>query len=484
MQQTFQLSGNELRHISKGTNSLSTSPTSCHSCQRLRIPCDRQRPKCQSCMRVILWPQESLLTKTFDLGIKAERGCGFNLDIRWTHTKRGRPKSKPQAWQLQLEAKPAVQYSPSDTAAFRSPKVAEAFCYFRCNFAEPNEHSPASSLSSLRLLVPLVSEFEPLQHAIALLSATHRQCGTTERMSLRGEALKGLCDNLVSSKPQLILATILVLLSSESVESGYGAWRTHLLGVKKVLDGMYKVEKGSICLRDQLERAFIFQFYWWDTMGALLSIQEPVLPSALLKMAINTNKAQDISQHHNSLYDQFGCSEEIFEAMNQLAHGDKTFDDINAASTTNSLGLDQQTEPTERMHLERIWMSGLATYAFLRSPPYPAPPAQYRHNARVVFKHASRLDPKSTLRKKILFPLIMACSDSSDPEIRSFLEHYCLTCFEETKFGYFKLGLDISRKVAALRENEVRDRRAISGLAYSCWRNVTATAAASHAMLA
>ena len=336
----------------------------------------------------------------------------------------------------------------------------------------------------MRLLVPLVPEFEPLQHAIALLSATHRQCGTNERMALRGEALKSLCDNLVSPKPQLILATILVLLFSESVESGYGAWRTHLLGVKKVLDGMYKVKKGSKCLEDQRQRAFIFQFYWWDTMGALLSIQEPILPSALLEIAISTNNAQETSQPHTSVYEQFGCSEEIFWAMNQLAHGNKSFDDINEASMNDTLGLDRQTEHTERMFLDRIWMSGLVTYAFLRSPPYPAPPAQYRLNAREVFKHVSYLDPKSTSRKKILFPLIIACSDSSDPEIRSFLESYCLTCFEETRFGYFKLGLDISRKVATLRENEVLERREISGLAYSCWRNVTATSAASHVMLA
>ena len=360
----------------------------------------------------------------------------------------------------------------------------EAFSYFRCHFAGLNDISTASSLSSLRLLVPLVSEFEPLQHAIALLSATHRQCGTAECMSLRGEALRGLCNNLVSSKPQLILATIIVLLSSESVGSGYGAWRTHLLGVKKLLDGMYKVKDGSRYLQDSLERAFIFQFYWWDTMGALLSVQEPVLSNELLKLAFSANKAQGIPQYHNSVYDRFGCGEEIFWTMNQLAHGYKTFDDINEASTINNLQLDEQTEPTERMRLERIWMSGLATYAFLRSPPYPAPPAQYRLNAREVFKHASLLDPNSASRRKILFPLIIACSDSSDPEIRRFLEDYCLKCFEETRFGYFKLGLEISRRVATLRENEVRERRAVSGLAYSCWRNVTATSGASHAMLA
>lgn len=219
-------------------------------------------------------------------------------------------------------------------------------------------------------------------------------------------------------------------------------------------------------------------------MGALLSIQEPVLPSDLLRYAITANTAQ-VSQSHSSVYDEYGCSEETFWTMNQFAHGDKALDDINEMSITNhSLGVDQQTIPTERMHLERIWTSALATYAFLRSPPYPAPPAQYHRNAREVFKHASYLDPKSTSRKKILFPLIIAGSDSSDPDIRNFLENYCLTCFEETKCGYFKLGLDISRRVATSKETEVRERRAISGSAYSCWRNVTATSAASHVMLA
>lgn len=372
----------------------------------------------------------------------------------------------------------------SDNAAFRSGKIAESFNYFRYHFTEPNRISTAPSLSSLRLLIPLVSQFEPLQHAVTLLSATHRQCGTTERMSLRSEALKSLYNNLSDSQPQLVLATVLVLLSSESVESGYGAWRTHLFGVKTILDGMYKAEKDSKGLQDQLQRAFIFQFYWWDTMGALLSVQEPVLPSILLKNAISASTAQGISQSHSSVYDDFGCSEEIFWVMNQLAHGEKTLDDINEMSTTNRLGPDQQTVPTEQMHLERIWTSGLLTYAFLRSPPYSAPPAQYRLNAREVFKHASYLDPKSNSRKKLLFPLIIACSDSSDPEIRGFLEEYCLRCFEETKFGYFKLGLDIVRRVATLRENEGRERKAISGLAYSCWRNVTATSAASHVMLA
>lgn len=111
---------------------------------------------------------------------------------------------------MQLEAKSAVQCSLSDTATFRSPKIAEAFNYFRYHFTELNETSTTSSLSSLRLLVPLVSEYDPLQHAIALLSETHRQCGTNERMTLRGEALKSLYNNLTNSKPELILATVLV----------------------------------------------------------------------------------------------------------------------------------------------------------------------------------------------------------------------------------------------------------------------------------
>ena len=82
-----------------------------------------------------------------------------------------------------------------------------------------------SSPSTLRLLVLLVSEFNLLQHAIVLLFVTHRQCGTIERMTRRVEALKSLYNNVTNSKPEFVLATVLVLvlLSSESVESGHGA---------------------------------------------------------------------------------------------------------------------------------------------------------------------------------------------------------------------------------------------------------------------
>ena len=47
-------------------------------------------------------------------------------------------------------------------------------------------------------------------------------------------------------------------------------------------------------------------------MEALLSIQRPILPIDLLRHAISAITAQDISQSHNLVYDEPGCSEEIF----------------------------------------------------------------------------------------------------------------------------------------------------------------------------
>ena len=83
----------------------------------------------------------------------------------------------------------------------------------------------------------------------------------------------------------------------------------------------------------------------------------------------------------------------------------------------------------------------------------------------------------------MLFLMIVAGSCTDDTEVRRFMTDYCISCYEESKFGFFQCGLQILQKVWSLRDEERRDREATFGTAYSCWRNVTGTDDCSHLVL-
>ncbi len=97
-------------------------------------------------------------------------------------------------------------------------------------------------------------------------------------------------------------------------------------------------------------------------------------------------------------------------------------------------------DATERVHMEEIWKHATITYQMTRLPPYRWPRRQYEVYAQKVFEYAS---PSSAKRRRILFPLLFAGSCTPYSQRGDFMRRYCVGCFDDTKFGVFRMGLEI-----------------------------------------
>ena len=298
-------------------------------------------------------------------------------------------------------------------------------------------------------------------------------------MRLKSKALKTFANALPHLNDTSKLAVILVLLFADFVYNGQSPWFTHLSAVAKIMENMHGAEyKGSL-LQEDSHRAIIFQFYWFDTMNALLIAQPPTLPAHFLEDALRISGEQAKSELDSITFDAYGFSERVFLLLNRIARGyDPSINEIQGLEVPriDSLVGDGWTrkDAEERVHTEQVWKHAIVAYLLTRRPPYRWPRQVFELHAQQVFEHASCLAPSSTKRRCILLPLLFAGSCTSYSERIDFMRRYCVECFRDTKFGVFQMALGIMQQVWTLRSREKEERRAVGGQAYSCWRNVTA----------
>ena len=339
-------------------------------------------------------------------------------------------------------------------------------------------------VSLLESMIPMCEQYRALEHALLLMSSTHRTRGSEVCLRHKSKALKLFQQGLLKMPDCAILATIFALLCSDLIESGRSAWRVHLSAVKKILGG--RTEAGLPLAEDRLQMVLILQFFWWDTMGSLLSMQEPVLPYEWLQQLFSETKRVVIAEHAKSF--SMINSEDKFLALNRLANRD--FDSVEEIAPLpvrkdDSTGIPLMPFDTlqEGQLVEQIWKHAMVLYSFVSVAPYPAGKSFFDAHVNRIFEIAMQLDVSSPARRQILFPLTVAGSCTYDPSKRQFIQRYCLQCFEQTQFGYYQLGLSILQKSWGLREREAIDRKHLGGSPYSCWRNVTATRSTSFAVL-
>ena len=474
----FSITDGELKPVTKKTNSLGVSKTPCHSCKAKARSCDRQRPKCGSCEYCKnVGNSNNELIEELTKGLKINQDCGYTLDVRWKRPNLGRRQLGSSD---SKRCNSAIPRSVSPFSAHTSD-VPEALYYHQHCLADIAAATAGCRLNPLRSVMPLVAESVPLQHAIILLAATHRQNPAVELMRLKSKALKTFANALPHLDDTLKLAVILVLLFADFVYNGQSSWFTHLSAVAKIMENMHGAKSKGLLLQEDSQRAIIFQLYWFDTMNALLVAQPPILPAHLLEDALRISGEHIKSELDSITYDTYGLSERMFLLLSHIVREhDHSIEEIQGLKVP---GVDSfiddgwmRKDAEERVHTEEVWKHATVTYLMTRRPPYRWPRHIFELHAQQVFEHASCLAPSSAKRRCILLPLLFAGSCTSYSERMDFMRRYCADSFRDTNFGVFQMGLGILQQVWTLRSREEEERKAVGGRAYSCWRNVTAIA--------
>ena len=412
------------------------------------------------------------------VGSKAHLDCGYVLDIRWVQ------KSNHSVKNSVSTATVPRLISPWKMTA--SPEGGAVFQYYQEILIPIIGSSHFVDSHLLRLLIPVMMTSEVLQQTMALLVSTHRQDNLNKRVILKSKALGCFAQAIDQIDSVSRLAIIYLLLLTESVENGEGPWRTHLEAVSVVLGDIFGKSRPLAIFQDDLQRALVLQFVWWDTIGSLLSQQRPILQKELLENALGANKAKAGLASRNTSFELFGCTEQTFSILHAIAHGSiLSMDDVQAVPTPNDQLLIHQCSSSstiaDHTALDTMWRNATALYIFFSQSPYPAPRKVFESYASKVFDGAAQIPWDSPLQQKMLFPLIIAGACTPIDERRSFLTQYCARCYKVTGMGIFQLGLRILRQVWRMRESERRERNKPYG--YSCWRNVTVTEGKITAML-
>ena len=331
---------------------------------------------------------------------------------------------------------------------------------------------------------PLCTGNQALESAIVLLCATHARQDPVVRMKHRNTALSQFKRELLGLDDCVALAVIFVLLFTDMVESGRSPWRIHLSAVKTIIGN--RIRRGQRLAQDGLQTLLLIKFFWWDTLGALLSGQRAILPYNWLAQILCQN--QSITEIQ-SLMNDFGCSRQTLLAMNSAAQGlasptEDTLDSqaqepVNMDANVDSMcPVLKQVPPSDE-----LWRDTLFVCEFVSVSPYPATREVFDRHVQGIFDQAERLATPSRVRMQILFPLVAAGSCTADPNKRQFIRQYCESCFDETGFGFYKSGFSTLQESWRLRKEEAKDRELMGGRAYTCWRNLTTTGDAAYAML-
>lgn len=415
-----------------------------------------------------------MLTTEPTAGLKINQACGYTLDFRW---KAPRVANRALGSSNSIRQELAIPSSVSPYT-FNTRAISESLYYHQHCFADIAVATAGCRLNPLRAMMPLVAESVPLQHALILLTAIHRQQSKVHLMECKSKALKTFAERLPHTDNITNLAVILVLLFADFVHSGQSPWSTHLAAVAKIMQNMHEGKDQRLLLQEDSYRAMVLQFYWFDIMNALLLARPPILPANHLQNALRINEERKKSTADSITFEMFGFTERMFLALSRIVREhDQSIDHIEAIQVPDVAFLMGHgwtlEDAEERVHMEEVWKHAAITYLMTRFSPYVWPRRLLEVHTRQVFEHASCLAPSSPKRRRILFPLLFAGSCTPYSERREFMRNYCIESFLDTKFGVFQMGLGILQQVWMLRSQEEEERKAIGGRAYSCWRNVT-----------
>jgi hypothetical protein len=384
----------------------------------------------------------------------------------------------------------------SNRHGFPSTKNAGLLAYYQNTVALVPWTNPASELNSLRLIMPLVDGFQPLLHAVVALSAAHYPLGLSARLGYKSQALSTFSDAIEAAAATTadahldrLLATVLVLLNLQSVESGYGQWRTHLAGARHLLDARFRSHNvGQVLRRNPMLHRVVLQISWYDTMVSLLSLAPCEIPDRFSEAVVSLSVEQMQGAAHGGMLDTVGCPEAQFLTMRRMAKGEiSEVDEIwkggNTATDVRAVHSGRHHDAVDVHHTEQVWKFASVVYLLTRrrmveDEQEERDIALLEFCTRLIMDHAQCLS-SSPFHKQLNFALVVAGAQVDGPADRDFFRSYCLRHRCEIKWAVFESGLSILEETWALR-----DRQADQGVRPSaCWSDITANHGKNQYML-
>ena len=320
----------------------------------------------------------------------------------------------------------------------------------------------------LKGVFPIGQQNPSVRDALALLCATHRRNDRVENMELKGRALASFHKDVLQMGDSARLAMMFVLLFSDVVDNGKSAWRIHLAGVRTILRS--RLSRGLPIAEDDFQRMLVLQFYWWDTIGSLLSMQDPVLPQLWFDQIL-VYGASDAQRH------QFKkMNPRVHQSPFSLALLPEEVEVVSLDDSDRSAYISQSPEAIRQRELtDKIWKHALAGYSVVSCSPFLGAPYIYHSHAYSIFESTNLLSPEKTGEKsQIMFPLFVA-STYVEGSARDHIREYCTDRFLETQSGSYRPGFSVMEQSFALRKIEATRRKQLDAAAYFSWRNLMAT---------
>ncbi|WZH43334.1 fungal-specific transcription factor domain-containing protein [Fusarium acuminatum] len=294
----------------------------CHSCRRARLRCDRSIPHCSKC---------------------ASRGVeclGYGRLFLWTGSVATRGKLAGQSSSASVcrlpkqgesvmtdDVPPEMQMGSFDTQGLEPG----AWVSTRVSLDLVGNDQTNGNRNPYLNLLQLTNEHKFLQQIIIAVSAAHmsnmsRPWLESDPYKRKEAPKKMLMDALVAKQKGLqmmpealrnidtigadvILATVLFLINSELIESGWQSWRPHLEGAKKLLNMMEPYASFDTKLRDYI----VADCYVYCTLSLSFN---PSTPGTQAASFAPGQVKTTLSRTNNSF---FCCPPEVLDILRETA---------------------------------------------------------------------------------------------------------------------------------------------------------------------
>ncbi|KAI9041328.1 Zn(II)2Cys6 transcription factor [Aspergillus affinis] len=470
--------------------------TSCHSCRRRRVKCDRTLPECRKCTlagieclgygRLILWnkgiaSRGKMMGKTFDMSLSP-------------HSKTKPPSQFSSTSQFSICSSlvdPLLQDLGSRNARYIY-HFDQIFCKEIVIYDTPN-------LNPVRQLLAYLSEYPMLREVFVATSAchlyylspAHARSETVYRDALVAKQkalhlLNQALSDLASADIDLIVAAILVLMYLEWIDSGTDVWRIHLEGAKRLINCLRR-QTGSPAISSPariLRRWLVSELLVFDIIGSTISKSIPLTPSiygiedgfdltAMLATAQTNNFCSCPAQLLQCILTLVQLSETSPLSDTQEATVAGVLDTVRSFNPFEWALSMQSLSPCADLH-QRTWIASayqaaIALYAprlVISSPnrhrlqdDESSPDEQTEiqiqtqiqgyderereHLVNTIVTQLSQLDVDSGLFKSSIWPSFIAGAEATRPEHRSWALRHLATVSKALPYKTSTLAMDV-----------------------------------------
>ncbi|KAE8373874.1 fungal-specific transcription factor domain-containing protein [Aspergillus bertholletiae] len=306
-----------------------------------------------------------------------------------------------------------------------------------------------------------------LIHAILALCCQHSErlvaSQSREAAEHRGQAVR-LLESALQNKPHLtLLDPILILFTLDCTLSAAGTWATKLRRTYSMLQTL----GGTGVLTTPRIRAQVGMLIWWDATLALISRQSPIIDQSYLDFLVQWEQ-----QDEWSFFDLTGCPRHLLVHLAQLAElanqseiasamqwlsfnmapvtqiehdlnhwnpeADSAPNNPHGSDLTDDEVMKQIHKQQDRYHCAEAWRQALLLYIeiIFKNDRKKRPFSVYQL-VRKIIDNVRCCRRTSLMQKQLLIPVFLAGSETSDEDMRSFVNDYCVYWGEKTHYNMF-----------------------------------------------